>query len=270
MSTNPRVFLEIAVNFRPVGRIVIELFADTNPKTAENFRALCTGEKGIGESGIPLHYKGTIIHGMTPNFIWYGGDTTHGCGGGGESIYGQPLADNNYKRKHDGKGIILSMTRNDESTTYDYYESQFMILMRASPDLDGEQVVFGEVVDGVDVISRVEQMVGGTNGYPLQPVTIADCGQVFPEAETMVVGYSVPKWLKYMRALQLRVAELENPPEKQTVSCEMGYGLIRIGKSFELQEQLMTSLTTHRAVEHSVVARESEGDGTGHGIPEEQ
>ncbi|CAN6888285.1 unnamed protein product [Brassica oleracea] len=241
MSTNPRVFLEIAVNFRPVGRIVIELFADTNPKTAENFRALCTGEKGIGESGIPLHYKGTIIHGMTPNFIWYGGDTTHGCGGGGESIYGQPLADNNYKRKHDGKGIILSMTSNDESTTYDYYESQFMILMRASPDLDGEQ-----------------PMVGGSNGYPLQPVTIADCGQVFPEAATMVV------------ALQLRVAELENPPEKQTVSCEMGYGMIRIGKSFELQEQLMTSLTTHRAVEHSVVARESEGDGAGHGIPEEQ
>nr|VDD47136.1 unnamed protein product [Brassica oleracea] len=109
----------------------------------------------------------------------------------------------------------------DEST----YRSQFMILMRASPDLDGEQ--------RIDVISRVEKMVGGTNGYPLQPVTIAGCGQVFPEAETMVV------------ALQLRVAELENPPEKQTVSCEMGYGLIRIGKSFELQEQLMTSLTTH-------------------------
>lgn len=86
----------------------------------------------------------------------------------------------------------------------------------------------------------------------------------------MVVGCSVPKWLKYLRALQLRVAELENTLEKQKVSCEMGYGMIRIGKSMELQVQLMTSLTTHRAVEHSVVARDSEGDGAGHGIPEEQ
>ncbi|CAN7107648.1 unnamed protein product [Brassica rapa subsp. narinosa] len=94
--------------------------------------------------------------------------------------------------------------------------------------------------------------------YPSQPVTIADCGQVFPEAATMVV------------ALQLRVAELENTLEKQTVSCEMGYGMIRIGKSMELQEQLMTSLTTHRAVEHLVVARESEGEGAGDGISEDQ
>ncbi|WZY96192.1 hypothetical protein YC2023_068521 [Brassica napus] len=123
------------------------------------------------------------------------------------------------------------MASDDEST----YRSQFMILMRASPDLDGEQVVFGKVVDGVDVISRVEQMVG--NG------------------------------LMYLR---IPVAELENTLEKQKVSCEMGYGMIRIGKSMELQVQLMTSLTTHRAVEHSVVARDSEGDGAGHGIPEEQ
>ncbi|XP_048596499.1 peptidyl-prolyl cis-trans isomerase CYP18-4-like [Brassica napus] len=88
MANNPRVFLDISVSSKTVGRIVIELFADTNPLTAENFRALCTGERGIGESGMPLHYKGTIIHGIIPDHIWFGGDITHCNGLGGESIYG--------------------------------------------------------------------------------------------------------------------------------------------------------------------------------------
>ncbi|KAL0874386.1 hypothetical protein Bca101_024091 [Brassica carinata] len=122
-NNNPRVFLDIAVSSKTVGRVVIELFADTNPKTAENFRALCTVEKGIGESGLPLHYKGTIIHGIIPDDIWFGGDITHGNGLGGESIYGHDqFPKEDCIRKHDRPGI-LSMGK----------LSQFVLLLKESP-----------------------------------------------------------------------------------------------------------------------------------------
>ncbi|KAL0348478.1 UNVERIFIED_CONTAM: Peptidyl-prolyl cis-trans isomerase 1 [Sesamum angustifolium] len=101
---NPKVFFDMTVDGQPAGRIVMELYADVVPKTAENFRALCTGEKGVGKSGKPLHFKGSTFHRVIPNFMCQGGDFTAGNGTGGESIYGSKFEDENFVKKHTGPG----------------------------------------------------------------------------------------------------------------------------------------------------------------------
>ena len=104
--SNPKVFFDVTIGGRPGGRIVMELFADVVPKTAENFRALCTGEKGIGESGEPLHYKHSYFHRVIPQFMCQGGDITAGNGTGGESIYDDTFEDENFVKKHTGPGTV--------------------------------------------------------------------------------------------------------------------------------------------------------------------
>ncbi|CAH1414391.1 peptidyl-prolyl cis-trans isomerase [Lactuca sativa] len=169
---NPRVFFDMTVGGSPAGRIVMELFADTTPKTAENFRALCTGEKGTGTSGKNLHYKGSSFHRVIPNFMCQGGDFTRGNGTGGESIYGNKFADENFKKKHTGPGI-LSMANAGPNTN----GSQFFICTEKTEWLDGKHVVFGEVVEGMDVVRAIEK-VGSGSGTTSKPVVIADCGQL--------------------------------------------------------------------------------------------
>ncbi|TLP69847.1 peptidylprolyl isomerase, partial [Nesterenkonia sphaerica] len=106
MASNPRVFFDMTVGGAPAGRIVMDLYADVVPRTAENFRALCTGEKGVGRSGKPLHYKGSSLHRVIPGFMCQGGDFTRGNGTGGESIYGEKFADENFVKKHTGPGVL--------------------------------------------------------------------------------------------------------------------------------------------------------------------
>ncbi|GAU13572.1 hypothetical protein TSUD_346760 [Trifolium subterraneum] len=170
--SNPKVFFDILIGKMKAGRVVMELFADAVPKTAENFRVLCTGEKGIGQCGKPLHYKGSGFHRIIPEFMCQGGDFTRGNGTGGESIYGAKFADENFKLKHTGPGI-LSMANSGPNTN----GSQFFICTTKTPWLDGKHVVFGKVVDGYSVVQEMEK-VGSQSGRTLEPVVIEDCGQI--------------------------------------------------------------------------------------------
>src|SRR5262245_2946878 len=169
---NPRVFFDITIGEKPAGRIVFELFADTVPKTAENFRALCTGEKGQGKQGKALHYKGSRFHRIIQQFMCQGGDFTRGNGTGGESIYGNKFDDENFKHKHTTPGL-LSMANAGPGTN----GSQFFITTVVTPWLDGKHVVFGKVVDGMKVVSAMEA-VGSRAGTTSADVVIADCGEV--------------------------------------------------------------------------------------------
>ncbi|MEZ4380947.1 MAG: peptidylprolyl isomerase [Nannocystaceae bacterium] len=172
MQANPRVFFDISIGGVSAGRIVFELFADVTPKTAENFRALCTGEKGTGRSGKPLHYKGSSFHRIIPDFMCQGGDFTRGNGTGGESIYGAKFEDENFKLKHD-RANLLSMANAGPGTN----GSQFFITTVPCPWLDGKHVVFGKVVEGDDVVAKMEA-VGSRSGRTSASVDITDCGEL--------------------------------------------------------------------------------------------
>merc|ERR1719389_604407 len=148
----------------------MELYSDVVPKTAENFRALCTGEKGIGKSGKPLHYKGSSFHRIIPDFMCQGGDFTHGDGTGGESIYGEKFEDENFKIKHTKKGL-LSMANAGKNTN----GSQFFITLKDTPHLDGKHVVFGEVLEGYDEVVKKIEALGTSSGSPNKAVVIVDC-----------------------------------------------------------------------------------------------
>jgi cyclophilin family peptidyl-prolyl cis-trans isomerase len=130
---NPRVFFEVDVGGEPVGRVVIELRADVVPRTAENFRALCTGERGLGKGGKKLHFKGSSFHRIIPEFMCQGGDFTAGDGTGGESIYGPMFDDENFVLKHDSPGI-LSMANAGKDTN----GSQFFVCTAACPWLNNK------------------------------------------------------------------------------------------------------------------------------------
>jgi cyclophilin family peptidyl-prolyl cis-trans isomerase len=165
MSANPRVFFDVSIGGAPAGRIVMELRADVTPKTAENFRALCTGEKGFG-------YKGSIFHRVIKQFMLQGGDFTNHNGTGGKSIYGTKFADENFTLKHTTPGL-LSMANAGPNTN----GSQFFITTVPCDWLNGKHVVFGSVVEGMNVVKAVEA-VGSSSGSTSAKVEITDAGQL--------------------------------------------------------------------------------------------
>jgi len=155
------------------GRIVFGLYGEALPKTVENFRALCTGEKGIGpHSGKPLHYKGSSLHRIIPNFMIQGGDFTHGTGVGGESIYGVEFDDESFQFKHN-RPLQLSMANAGRNKN----RSQFFINTVKTSWLDNKNVVFGRVISGEGVVRQIEEQ-GTNSGNPRTQIVIRDSGEL--------------------------------------------------------------------------------------------
>lgn len=185
----PRVFLDVAVEGNAIGRIVIELFSDLVPRTVENFRALCTGEKGIGDRGKDLHYKGCFFHRVVPNFMVQGGDITRGNGTGGDSIYGGEFDDESFDVSHSQAGYVSMANTGIPNSN----NSQFFILTKPHKQLDNHHCVFGKVTEGLDVVRRIEMcgMCGEAGGmkkrmdevksfYITKQTYIKDCGELEP------------------------------------------------------------------------------------------
>jgi len=178
---NPHVYFQIKHGDEILGKIVMQLYEDITPKTAENFRSLCTGEKGDGKLGKPLYYKGCGLHRIIKGFMLQGGDFTNGDGTGGESIYGEKFDDENFTIKHTKAGQ-LSMANAGPGTN----GSQFFVTCKETPHLDGKHVVFGHVVEGLDIVKQIENVPCGENDKPERDVIIEDCGEMPKE-------YKAPK-----------------------------------------------------------------------------
>ena len=165
-----KTYFDIEIDGKTAGRITFGLFGDVVPKTTKNFATLCDGSAGIGNAGKPLHYKNSSFHRIIPGFMAQGGDFTSGDGRGGESIYGNKFEDENFKLKHD-KPYLLSMANAGPNTN----GSQFFITFKETPWLNGKHTVFGEVLDGFDVVEQLER-IGSGSGKTSKTAKIVDSG----------------------------------------------------------------------------------------------
>ena len=165
-----KVYFDITIDGKHAGRIVFGMFGNTVPKTVKNFSTLATGSAGNGNKGKPLHFKDSKFHRIIPGFMAQGGDFTAGNGTGGESIYGNKFNDENFDLKHT-KPYLLSMANSGPNTN----GSQFFITFKETPWLNGRHVVFGEVIEGQDVVDALEK-IGSGSGATSKTAVISDCG----------------------------------------------------------------------------------------------
>merc|ERR1719215_490344 len=177
VASLPRVFLDIAVGSKPPVRLIFALYKDSAPKTAENFRQLCTGEHdGLSERGKPFHYKGSILHRMIPGFMIQGGDFESANGTGGESIYGRRFKDEFFGDRHSRRGL-LGMANDGPNTN----GSNFFILFSPQECLDKQHVIFGELLGppecegGFELLTALEALQTSAEHRPLEDCVITDC-----------------------------------------------------------------------------------------------
>ncbi|XP_057963988.1 peptidyl-prolyl cis-trans isomerase CYP40 [Malania oleifera] len=247
----PRCYLDISIGGELEGRIVVELYNDVVPKTAENFRALCTGEKGIGpNTGVPLHYKGSRFHRVIKGFMAQGGDISAGDGTGGESIYGLKFEDENFELKHERKGM-LSMANAGPNTN----GSQFFITTTRTTHLNGKHVVFGKVVKGMGVVRSMEHVAIGDNDCPTHDVIIADCGEIPEGADDGTINFfkdgdTYPDW----------PTELEKNPEELSWWMSAVDSIKSFGNEyFKKQDYKMALRKYKKALSYLDVCWEKEG-----------
>ncbi|KAJ7052547.1 cyclophilin-like domain-containing protein [Mycena amicta] len=170
----PRVFLDWSIGNEPLGRVIFELFADEAPQTSENFRALCTGERGLSSTGVPLYYKNSISHRVIRDFMIQAGDFTKRNGQGGESIYGRSFEDENLDRPVDAPGLLCMANKGPNTNG-----SQFFITLRECPHLNGKHTVFGRVVRGYeDVVQKLGEVEVDEKSRPLTTVSITNSGEL--------------------------------------------------------------------------------------------
>lgn len=192
-----KCFFEVQIDGRDHGRIIFNLFKDKCPKTCENFRCLCTGEKGSGKrSGKALYYKGSQFHRVVRDFIIQGGDITDANGKGGDSIYEGSFADENLELKHD-EPYLLSMANRGPDTN----RSQFFITTAKAPHLDGKHVIFGRVVSGFDIIDKIERLEVDSKSRPLKKVIIKECGQLNSDHNRLPMKYQIANSQRRKRKL---------------------------------------------------------------------
>lgn len=182
----PVVFLDIRVGARLAGRLTFQLFSSTNPQTAENFRGLCTGEHGKSPvTGAALCFKGSMFYRIVRGALAEGGDITRHDGTGGESVFGSSFPDENYLHLHDAPGL-LSLASSGHNA------SRFCVTFRPNPERDGKYVVFGRLVDGLEVLSQLENVPTDADAKPEVSVVIEDCGEITEDAEGMDAVAAAP------------------------------------------------------------------------------
>ncbi|KAG7095843.1 Peptidyl-prolyl cis-trans isomerase cyp40 [Marasmius oreades] len=227
-AERPITFFDVSIGAKPVGRIIFSLYSDLVPKTAENFRALCTGEKGTGQSGKPLHYKGSGFHRVIKSFMCQGGDFTAGNGTGGESIYGEKFEDEAFKVDHT-KPFLLSMANAGKDTN----GSQFFITTALTRHLDGKHVVFGEVIKGKSIVRQIENFPTSNGDVPTQPIIIEDCGVLSPDDPSLTAepaGAEGDPYEDYPDDDDHDIAKPEVALEIATKIREIGNQLFKEGK----------------------------------------
>lgn len=218
---NSRVYFDITIADKSVGRIAFELFDDIVPETAKNFKCLCTGEAGLSKvSKKPLHYKGSIFHRIIKQFMCQGGDFTAGNGTGGESIYGEKFKDENFELKHD-QPFLLSMANAGPNTN----GSQFFITTVPTPHLDGKHVVFGKVIGGKHLVREMENYPTGANDLPKDEIKIKDCGllegQAYRDADKKQPDAYEDTYEEYPEDQSFQFRDIEIPKIAEEIK---GYG----------------------------------------------